>query len=192
MGETSETRERDGLKWWSDAAVMIVVLLLVFAAFDDITTDNATAFPVEYSMLAAAAAWLLRIAWTLLRNGYRFLGGMSVFAVATAVWAQRAIGPGVVPGWRPDTSPSRARTCGSGRSRSRCCGGDGARIGASVAPTLDGCRVLPGSPTLGISCLRRVVDQKHVRGCDFHILQVGKHRHAAAIVEGGSNATGRW
>lgn len=102
MGETSETRKRDGLTSGADGAVTLVVLLLVFAAFDDITTDSATAFPVEYSMLLAAAAWLLRLAWKLLRNRYRFLGGMSLFAVATAVWAQRAIGPGGVPGWRPE------------------------------------------------------------------------------------------
>ena len=43
---------------------------------------------------------------------------------------------------------------------------------------------LPGSPRPGISSLRRVVDQKHVRGRHFHILQVGKHRHAAAVMEG--------
>ena len=34
-----------------DAFVTIAVLLLVFAAFDDITTDDATSFPLEYTIL---------------------------------------------------------------------------------------------------------------------------------------------
>src|SRR5687767_11318342 len=35
----------------------------------------------------------------------------------------------------------------------------------------------PALFALGSSCLRRVVDQKHVRGRHFHFLQIGKHRH---------------
>lgn len=102
MVETSNTRGSGGLTFFRDGTITFVVLLLVFAAFDDITTDNATAFPVEYSILVACAAWLLFVAWGLLRNRHRFFGGMSVLAVAAAVWAQRAIGPGSVPGLWPE------------------------------------------------------------------------------------------
>ena len=74
-------------------------LLLMFAAFDDITTDDATTFRMEYAFLLACAAWLIFIAVRLLRAGHRFLGGVSLPAVAAGVWAQRAIGPGIVPGF---------------------------------------------------------------------------------------------
>jgi hypothetical protein len=81
-----------------DAVVTIAALLLVFAAFDDITTDNATSFPLEYTILVAVAVWLLFIAVDLMRRGHGLLGGISVVVLASAVWGQRAIGPGVVWG----------------------------------------------------------------------------------------------
>ena len=81
-----------------DAVVTIAALLLVFAAFDDITTDNATSFPLEYTILVGSAVWLLFIALRLMRRGRALLGGISLLALASAVWGQRAVGPGVV--WR--------------------------------------------------------------------------------------------
>jgi hypothetical protein len=80
------------------AVVTIAALLLVFAAFDDITTDDATSFPLEYATLAASAIWLLFIALHLMRHGHGLLGGISLLALASAVWGQRAVGPGVVGG----------------------------------------------------------------------------------------------
>jgi len=82
-----------------DAVVTIAALFLVFAAFDDITTDNATSFPLEYTILVAFAVWLLFIAVRLMRRGHALLGGISLLALASAVWGQRVVGPGVV--WRP-------------------------------------------------------------------------------------------
>jgi len=79
-----------------DAAVTIATLLLVFAAFDDITTDRAASFSVEYAFLAAAALWLFFIAVRLIRHGRGLLGGVSLLALTGAAWGQRAIGPGVV------------------------------------------------------------------------------------------------
>jgi hypothetical protein len=76
--------------------------LLIFAAFDDITTDNATTFRAEYAALVACAAWLTGIAVWLWRGGHHLLGGASLLAVAAGVWAQRAIGPGIVPGFRAE------------------------------------------------------------------------------------------
>jgi hypothetical protein len=90
-----------------DAVVTIAALLLVFAAFDDITTDNATSFPLEYTILVASAIWLLFIAVRLMRHGHGLLGGISLLALASAVWGQRGVGPGVVwgqhaAGFRPE------------------------------------------------------------------------------------------
>jgi hypothetical protein len=87
---------------FANAAITLVVLLLVFAAFDDITTDNATTFRVEYTLLVGCTGWLLFVAWSLLRDGHRALGVASLIALGSAVWAQEAIGPGMPPGLRPE------------------------------------------------------------------------------------------
>ena len=98
--EISTDRDTASRRLPRDAVVTIAALLLVFAAFDDITTDNATSFPLEYTILAASAAWLLFIAVRLMRHGHGLLGGISLLALASAVWGQRAVGPGVVWGQR--------------------------------------------------------------------------------------------
>jgi hypothetical protein len=85
-----------------NAVITFAVLFLIFAAFDDITTDNATDFTVEYAILLACTGWLLFVAGALLRTRHRVLGGVSLVAVATGLWAQRAIGPGIVPGLWPE------------------------------------------------------------------------------------------
>jgi hypothetical protein len=77
--------------------VSILVLLLAFAALDDITTDRATQFRAEYTMLLLAAAWFGFVAVWLMRRGHRALGMVSLAALAAAFWAQRGIGPGVTP-----------------------------------------------------------------------------------------------
>ena len=64
-----------------DAVVTIAALLLVFAAFDDITTDRATSFPLEYTTLIASAVWLLFIAGRVMRHGHGLLGGISLLAL---------------------------------------------------------------------------------------------------------------
>jgi hypothetical protein len=51
-----------------DAVVTFAALLLIFAAADDITTDNATAFPLEYSILIACTVWLGFLTARLLRG----------------------------------------------------------------------------------------------------------------------------
>jgi hypothetical protein len=76
--------------------------MLAFAAFDDITTDNATSFTFEYSFLVICALWGLFISARLFRRGNRFLGILSGLMLAAAVWGQRGIGPGTVPGWRAE------------------------------------------------------------------------------------------
>jgi hypothetical protein len=91
-----------GTRLLSNAAITLVALLLVFAAFDDITTDNATSFRVEYTFLVGCAGWLLFVAWSLIRGGHRTLGSASLVALASALWAQHAIRPGMVRGLRPE------------------------------------------------------------------------------------------
>ena len=96
--EISTDRDAASRRLPRDAVVTIAALLLVFAAFDDITTDNAASFPLEYTILVACAVWLLFIAVRLMRHGHGLLGGISLLALASAVWGQRAVGPGVVWG----------------------------------------------------------------------------------------------
>ena len=81
-----------------DWVVTIAALLLVFAAFDDITTDDARSFPLEYTTLIASAVWFLFTAVRLMRAGHRLVGGISVLALMSALWGARAVGPGVTGG----------------------------------------------------------------------------------------------
>lgn len=82
--------------------VTIAVMLLVFAAFDDITTDNATAFPLEYRFLILSAAWLFIVSIRLLLQRQRVLGIISLVALGAALWGQQGIGQGIKPGLWPE------------------------------------------------------------------------------------------
>ncbi len=73
-----------GVVFFAEGAVTLVVLMLAWLALDDITTDNSTGFLPEYRLLAAAGAWCLFVAYTLLRRGWRVVGMTSVVAVAAA------------------------------------------------------------------------------------------------------------
>ncbi len=77
-----------------DAAVTLATVLLAYAAFDDITTDNATTFTFEWVALAVCGVWLLIVSWRLLRSENRWLGAISLVALLTAVGAGSAIRPG--------------------------------------------------------------------------------------------------
>jgi hypothetical protein len=81
----------------SDGLISLVALGLAFAAFDDITTDNASSFRVEYSVLIACAAWFAFLAARLIRRRCRTLGVVSLVALTGATWAQQAIGQGITP-----------------------------------------------------------------------------------------------
>jgi len=91
-----------GRLFMRDALVSFGALFLVFAAFDDITTDQtATSFTVEYTALVACAIWFAFVAVRLLRYGHRTLGMLSVIALAGALWGQRAIRPDIRPALWP-------------------------------------------------------------------------------------------
>jgi hypothetical protein len=80
-----------------EATVTLAAVLLAFAAFDDITTDNATTFTVEWAALAACGVWLVIVSWRLLRREHRWLGSVSGVAVVAAVGAGSSIRPGTSP-----------------------------------------------------------------------------------------------
>ena len=80
-----------------DAVVTLVAVLLAFAAFDDITTDAATTFTVEWVGLAICALWLLIVSWRLLRREDWWLGSVSVVALVAAAAAGSTIRPGTGP-----------------------------------------------------------------------------------------------
>jgi hypothetical protein len=85
-----------------DALLSCVALLLVFVAFDDITTDKSTHFIPEYSALMVCAVWLGFVAVRFIRLGRRRIGVLSLVALLAALWAQRGIGPGITPGLWPE------------------------------------------------------------------------------------------
>lgn len=80
-----------------DAAITFVVVLLAFAAFDDITTDRATTFVPEWIALAVCGLWLLTVSWRVLRSGHGRLGSISVVALVAFVAAGSGIRPGTNP-----------------------------------------------------------------------------------------------
>jgi hypothetical protein len=85
-----------------DGLISFVVVLLAFAAFDDITTDTSTHFTAEYTALVASAAWCGFVAASLIRLGRRTLGMLSLIALLVGLWAQRGIGPGITRGLWPE------------------------------------------------------------------------------------------
>ena len=84
-----------------DGAFSFAVLLLSFAAFDDITTGNETNLSLEYGALLAAAVWLLFVTFRLIRGSRHVLGAISLVALAAALWGQREIRLGITPGLWP-------------------------------------------------------------------------------------------
>jgi hypothetical protein len=84
-----------------DGLVTFAFIVLAWLAFDDITTDNATSFTVEYTCLLACAIWCLVVAVRLAAKGRFIVGTASALALGAAVWGQRSIGPGTVPSWQP-------------------------------------------------------------------------------------------
>ncbi len=78
------------------------VCLLAYLAFDDITTDNATAFRLEYTCLVFCAAWCLFVSLRLIAGGNRLLGIVSLVALIGAIWGRRKIGPATIPSLKPE------------------------------------------------------------------------------------------
>jgi peptidoglycan/LPS O-acetylase OafA/YrhL len=68
-------------------ALSLVVLVLSWLALDDITTDNATTFRVEYAMLVLAGLWFAWLGVALIRKGRAAAGAVSLAAVGLGVIA---------------------------------------------------------------------------------------------------------
>ncbi len=78
-----------------DAIVTFAVVLLAYAALDDITTDADTSFVVEWAALAACGVWVIALSWRLLQDGYRGLGSISIVAAVAGVGAGAFVRSGV-------------------------------------------------------------------------------------------------
>jgi hypothetical protein len=68
-------------------AVSLIVLLLSWLALDDITTDNANQFPLEYTFLVSAGIWFTALGASLVAKRHLFVGTSSLVAVGLGVVA---------------------------------------------------------------------------------------------------------
>ena len=73
------------MRWMG--VVSLFVLLLTWAALDDITTDTAQRFSVEYTLLMLSGAWFAGIGVWLVARGQRMLGAATLAAVAVGIAA---------------------------------------------------------------------------------------------------------
>ena len=88
------------VQWLIFGGVTLAAMVLAMLALDDITTDNATRFPGEYSMLAVAGAWLIFVAAQLWRAGSRVNAVLTVASLAAAtLMAAGGIGHKRDGGW---------------------------------------------------------------------------------------------
>ena len=94
MPHRAEESRRQLLRY---AALALATVLLAFAAFDDITTDTAITFRVEWGALAACAVTMFIVSWRLLQRGDWWLGSISMVALAAAVGAGSTIARGISP-----------------------------------------------------------------------------------------------
>lgn len=93
-GHRTESSRRRLLR---DAGVTFATVLLAFAAFDDITTDRASTFTIEWVALVVCSVWLLTVSWRLVRDEHRWLGSVSVVALVAAAGAGSTIRQGTGP-----------------------------------------------------------------------------------------------
>lgn len=80
-----------------DAVISCCAIVLVVGAFDDITTDDARHFTVEYCALVLSSMWFAYIAVRLTRLGYRTLGILSFVSLAAGAWGQSRLDRNIVP-----------------------------------------------------------------------------------------------
>ena len=98
---TTDIRRARAVSLLRASAGTVAVLLLSFAAFDDITTGHETDLTLEYGILLISTGWLLVVALRLIRNAHRLLGAISVVVLVGALLGQVAIGPRLTPGLWP-------------------------------------------------------------------------------------------
>jgi hypothetical protein len=73
-------------RWVVMGGLTLFAMALAWLALDDITTDNATRFPLEYAMIGAGGLWLVFIAAKLFLDGARAVAAVTVAVVAAATF----------------------------------------------------------------------------------------------------------
>lgn len=86
IADSRETTARPRGPWLGLGAVTLAAMALAFLAIDDITTDNATRFRAEYTILVVCLSWLMFIAGRLWRSGSRRTSVLTVASLAVAAW----------------------------------------------------------------------------------------------------------
>ena len=87
-------------RWLALGGVTLAAMVMALLALEDITTDNATQFPLEYRILAVCAVWLLFVAWATFRSGSRVNPALTLASLAAATWlAAGGIGHKRDGGW---------------------------------------------------------------------------------------------
>ena len=82
-----------------EGLISLAAVVMAFLALDDITTDNATAFPVERTALGVCGVWFVFVAFRLWQRRHRLFAVVSLAMVVGVGFAQPFIGPGTVPGY---------------------------------------------------------------------------------------------
>ncbi len=85
-----------------DGLMTLAAVVLAFLAFDDITTDHATSFRMEYTCLLACAVWGVVLIVRLARRARSVLAGVCTALLLALLWGQQGIGPGTRPGWQAE------------------------------------------------------------------------------------------
>ena len=80
-------RVKEDLTMRGRGAVSLIVMLLSWLALDDITTDNANQFPLEYTILVSAGIWFAALGVSLVAKRHSFVGVSSLVAVGLGVMA---------------------------------------------------------------------------------------------------------
>ena len=92
-----EDRGRVRSRLGRDAVTSFALVLLAVAAVDDITTDSATRFPLERTLLAGCTVWFFVVAFRLWQQGQRVLGGVTFGFVTVVALAQPTLGQATDP-----------------------------------------------------------------------------------------------
>jgi hypothetical protein len=83
-----------------DGLVTVAAVVLSYLASDDITTDNATLFRIEYACLILFAGWIVILIARLARRGHGVFAGVCSGLLLAILWGQLMIGSGTKASWQ--------------------------------------------------------------------------------------------
>lgn len=95
MEQREKIQDRQALL--RDGLISFGAIFLAYGALDDITTDNATSFPVERTMLVCVGAFFVYLAFRLWQERHRIIAVISLAMVGLAAWVQPWIGTRTTP-----------------------------------------------------------------------------------------------